>query len=105
MRRVFISQPMKGRDQADIIAERNSVIAVLTRQGFEVMDSMVTDRAPETNSISLWYLGKSLEILSQADAAFFCEGWSGNRGCRIEYEACKAYGIPILGEDIALQAH
>lgn len=96
MKKVFISQPMRGREQADIIAEREKVTAYLKEQGYEVLDSFVTDHSPETNNLRVWYLGKSLEILSQADAAYFCDGWVNNSGCFIEHEVCKQYQITII---------
>lgn len=100
MKKVFISQPMRGREQEDIVAEREKVASYLKEQGYEVLDSFVTDHAPETKQLSVWYLGKSLEILSHADAAYFCNGWFNSPGCFIEHEVCKQYGIFIIRDDI-----
>lgn len=41
----------------------------------------------------LWFLGKSFEMLSTADAAIFCTGWRDARGCKMEKAACDNYGI------------
>lgn len=57
--------------------------------------SFITD-APSKNHLPLYYLGKSLEFLSDADVAVFVGDWSKTRGCQIEYQAAKAYGVPIV---------
>ena len=44
----------------------------------------------------LWFLAKSLELLSTADAAYFADHWDEHRGCKIEHDACKYYNIKIL---------
>ena len=49
--------------------------------------------------IPLCFLAKSLESMSLCHAAYFCKGWENARGCRIEHEAAKAYGLTIIYED------
>lgn len=44
----------------------------------------------------LWFLGKSLELLSNADAIVLGRGWESARGCRIERECANQYGIKIV---------
>ena len=48
--------------------------------------------------IPLCFLAKSLENMSLCHAAYFCKGWENARGCRIEHEAAKAYGLEIIYE-------
>ena len=43
----------------------------------------------------LYLLGKSLELLAEADIAIFGSGWEQSRGCRIEHTCCEEYGIPM----------
>lgn len=45
---------------------------------------------------AVWYLGKSLQILAEADLAYFCKGWNSTRGCRIENQAAYSYDIKII---------
>lgn len=47
----------------------------------------------------LWYLGKSIELLSTADVAYFLKGWNTARGCRIEYMCANDYGIGAYFEE------
>lgn len=49
--------------------------------------------------IPLCFLAKSLENMSKCHVAYFCKGWQTARGCRIEHEAAKAYGIAIIYEE------
>lgn len=98
MKKIYISQPMRGRATNDIIAERKSLIAdaavALRTDDIEVLDTIFTDFAEEAPP--LVYLGRSLEVLARADAAVFAPGWETARGCRIEHDAAEAYGIPIV---------
>lgn len=95
--KVFISQPMRGKSDGEIIAERNSIIAdIKTEYGHEteIVDSFF-EGAP-ADAKPLWFLGRSLEKLSLADKAFFADGWQEARGCKIEHDAAEAYGIEII---------
>lgn len=100
MKRLFISQPMGGRTDEEITAERNSIIGKIAERcgGVEVIDSFFTEDAPDGVNAGLWYLGKSLELLATADCAYFADGWEEFRGCRIEHECAVEYGIDIVGE-------
>ena len=42
------------------------------------------------------FLGKSLELLSTADIAYFAKGWENARGCRIENTCAIEYGITVI---------
>lgn len=44
----------------------------------------------------LWYLAKSLELLSAADVAYFVKGWEKARGCKIENTCAIEYGIDVI---------
>lgn len=96
--KLFISQPMRGKTNEEIKAEREEIIKrVSDRFGeVEVIDSFF-ENAPH-DAKPLWFLGKSLELLSSADAAYFAEGWENFRGCKIEHECAVQYGINIVGE-------
>lgn len=42
------------------------------------------------------YLAKSLELLVDADVAYFAKGWESARGCRIENQCAIEYGIDTI---------
>ena len=98
MKKLFISQPMKDKTNEEIKDERNEIVKRVTERfgEVEVIDSFF-ENAPH-DAKPLWFLGKSLELLSTADCAYFAEGWKEYRGCKIEHEAAVNYGIDIVGE-------
>ena len=96
--KIFISQPMSEKTDEQIKSERESVKELLSMQygEVEIIDSFF-ESAPH-DAKPLWFLGKSLELLSTADCAYFAEGWKDYRGCKIEHECAVQYGIDIVGE-------
>lgn len=95
--RVFISQPMKGKTAEEIKAERERLIGKAQEHygaDIEVVDSFFED-AP-VDARPLWFLGKSLELMSTADAAVFAQDWESARGCRIKNMAAILYGLDVL---------
>lgn len=100
MKRLFISQPMKGKTDEEILAVREKAIASAERhlgEEVEVIDSFF--RSAPVDARPLWFLAKSLELLSTADVAYFAKGWEGARGCRIENICAVDYGIDLVIED------
>ena len=106
-KKAMLSQPMNGLSDEEIVATRNRAIAALEKRGFEVVNTLFTDEWYSKESmekrgvvnIPLCFLAKSLENMSLCHAAFFCKGWEKARGCRIEHEAAKAYGMDIIYEE------
>lgn len=94
MKKLFISQPMKGKTDEQILAEREQAIEAakkLVGEEVEIIDSFF--QAAPADAKPLWFLGKSLELLSSADVAYFAPGWNQFRGCKIEHECAVQYGI------------
>ena len=94
--KVFISQPMKDKTNEEIEAERNEIKKKLEEKygdNFEVIDSFFKDAPHDANP--LWYLGKSLQLLSKADICVFANQWYTARGCVMEHRACEEYHITI----------
>ena len=60
----------------------------------DVIDSFF-ESAPH-NAKPLWFLGKSLELLSTADIAYFAKDWDKYRGCKIEHTCATEYGIDVM---------
>ena len=96
MKKVFISQPMRGKTENEILMERNRIIEeIQTSIGdHEVLDTYFDDFGPGAKPLQ--YLAKSLWMLADADCAYFAPGWKDARGCRIEYDCAIAYGITVL---------
>lgn len=100
MKKLFISQPMRGKTNEEIMAVREKAIESAERElgeKVEVIDSFFKDAPVDANP--LWYLAKSIELLSTADVAYFAKDWEEARGCRIENECAIEYGIELVIED------
>lgn len=106
-KKAMLSQPMAGKTNEEITATREHAIAVLEARGYEVVNTLFTDEWYSKESmekrgvvnIPLCFMAKSLESMSLCHVAYFCKGWEHARGCRIEHEAAKAYGLEIIYED------
>lgn len=100
MKKIFISQPMKGKTDEQILSERERAVSVIKKkysgEEVEVIDSFFQS-APH-DAKPLWFLGKSLELLSTADVAYFIGDWKNYRGCKIENICAKEYGIETIEE-------
>ena len=97
MKKLFISQPMRGKTDEEILKEKEKAVREAKEQlgeEVEVIDSFF--QSAPVDAKPLWFLGKSLELLADADVAYFAKGWETARGCVIEYDSAKAYGIPVI---------
>lgn len=97
MKKLFISQPTRGKTDEEILAERKKAIESAERnlgEPVEVIDSFFQNAPADARP--LWFLGKSLELLSTADIAYFAKGWEDARGCRIENKCAIEYGIEVI---------
>lgn len=107
IQKAMLSQPMAGKSQDEIVATREKAISALTEKGFEVVNTLFTDKWYDTEEmvkrgvvqIPLCFLAKSLENMSLCHAAYFCKGWENARGCKIEHDAAVAYGLEIIYEE------
>jgi len=86
---------MRNLTKEQILERRSKIIEYLETQfsDFEVIDSILD---PSDSKNPLWYLGKSIELLSEADLAVFDSDWYNSRGCLVEFKCCNLYGIKML---------
>lgn len=101
MKKLFISQPMNGKTDKEILKERETAIKNAEKQlgkPVEVIDSFFKDE-PSVGNRPLWFLAKSLELLCTADLAYFAPGWKNARGCRIENTCAIEYGINVIEDN------
>lgn len=95
--KVFISQPMRDKTDEQIKEERAKAVNRIKEtynEDVEIIDSFF-ENAPH-NAKPLWFLGKSLELLADADIAYFCKDWEKYRGCKIDHTCAKEYGIEVM---------
>lgn len=106
-KKAMFSQPMAGKTKKEIAATREKAIEHLQNLGYEIVNTYFTDEWYSKESmgkrgvvqIPLCYLAKSLENMSKCHIAYFAKGWENARGCKIEHDAAKAYGLELIYEE------
>ena len=103
MRKVFISMPMRGRTSEAIknsIDELKMDFLANTVAQCEFINTIVQEEPPQTQDERIWYLGKSIQILSQATTLVVPKQREQYPGCQIEYMVGKLYGLEVIEYDI-----
>lgn len=103
--KVFISQPMHGLDIKDVKAERDKALDAFYDFGLACKWFTDEDKLVDVNMLwaneetsmleepktRLWYLGRSIQTMADADYVIFVRGWSKARGCKVEFQVCEQY--------------
>ena len=101
MKKVFISQPMGGIRESQILKTKEKAkeyVESILGEEVEIIDSFF-DCAPLTKYRSrgpIWCLGESIKLLSDADYIYFVPGWTEARCCVVERLVAEEYGIEII---------
>lgn len=106
-KKAMLSQPMRGKTDEEIIETRNRAIKALEAAGYEVVNTPFTDEWYSKEKmeergvvqVPVCFLAKSIENMSLCHAVYFCKGWDRARGCILENEVAKAYGLDIIYEE------
>ena len=95
--KVFLSHPMNGLTEEQIMSIRHSALLYLSSVygRIELIDNYHHREAP-TNAGRLWHLGRSIQLMEEADAIYFCGDWENARGCCIEERVARYYGLKVL---------
>ena len=91
--KIFLSQPMNGKTDEQIRTERKNIevyLRYLFKKDIEIIDTVLD---LEEGTHPLVYLGKSIELMADADIVCFMDGWRMARGCIIEHEAALRYNL------------
>ena len=115
---IFISQPMSGKSEEEILATRQKEIEKIHQEIREmhrldnkeddiqvnIIDSYIDDAT--RNHIQecvgdginwdIYWLSQSLQRLALADTIWLCEGWEYSKGCNIELKCAIQYGLNIV---------
>lgn len=106
-KKIFISQPMTNLDESEILATRKKEIQYIKEhiKGAEIVGRYFKDATRECvesfeqfdyiKNWDIYWLGKSIEGLAQADVLWLCDGWEYSKGCNIELECAIQYGLKI----------
>lgn len=99
MKKAFISVPMKNKHKKEIENDINVMKAKVEEMYDNVhfVNTIVEDKPPyETNNEAIWYLSKSIELLSYCDILVCKKNVDKYNGCFIEKEIAKRYGLEII---------
>lgn len=98
MPNLFVSLPMRGRDEIDIRNEMEDLCELAEEEygvEFDLMDTYEHGNPPDDILHgNMWYLAKSIEMLTQANFVIFAPGWKNASGCIVEHMICALYDIP-----------
>lgn len=97
--KIMISQPMRGKSNEEIKKERENIVDKLTRKGYTVIDSIISDEPPKDCDEAIYYLSKSIETIGKVDCLYFMKGWEKARGCKIEHEVAVNYNKECMYEN------
>ena len=107
---IFISQPMSGKSEEEILATRQKEIEKIHQlfdadgEQVNIIASYINDatrkhfeeHVSDNINWDIYWLSKSLERLAMADTIWLCEGWEHSRGCNIEFACAIQYGLGIM---------
>ena len=98
MKKLFVSVPMKGREEKEIrasIEKMKKIAEIYEGEELELIDSYIEHNPPKDCQQAVWYLGESLKKLSEADVFIgIDDSWAWS-GCQIEREVARSYNIKI----------
>lgn len=99
--KVFFSQPMHGLTDEEIKRERNCMMSefydyITNELGFDY-DVVIQDvnnnfdlKGPDGCG-RLWYLGRSIQAMDEADYIVFHKDYINANGCRVEHSVARNY--------------
>ncbi len=103
MKKLFISCPMKGRTEENIkksMEQMHKIAEIMFDQELEVIPTYIEDAPPKDAKEAVWYLGKSIQLLAEADF-FVGVGYTEFfNGCMVEYDVARKYGIKSIQLDV-----
>lgn len=97
MKKLFISCPINGRTHENIkksIEKMHKMAEIVFEQPLKVMDSYIDGYIPKTNKQAIYYIGRNIQILAEADYFIGIDCDCDFVGCAIENDVAYRYGIP-----------
>jgi len=103
---MMVSQPLRGKTEDEITADRNRAINFSILYGFNFINTRNTDdwydpeamKGRGVANVPLCFFAKSIESMSKCQLAYFAYGWEFARGCRLEHAVAESYGLVIVEE-------
>ena len=105
-KKLFISCPMKGRTEENIrksMAKMHKLAEIVFDQELDVIPSYIEDNPPKDSNAAVYFLGRSLQLLSQADYYIGVDTFNFT-GCDIENQVARRYRIPSFKVNLSIAA-
>lgn len=94
--KVFLSHAMHGIPEEEVLKLREEMTELVKKhfpdEEIEIIDNYHHDDAPK-DAGRLWHLGRSIQMMGEADLVIFCRGGAGANGVLIEERICRLYKI------------
>lgn len=104
MKKLFVSVPMRGRTEEAIktsITKMKAIAEVYEGEELELIDSYMPGSAPENVNRRIWHLGRSIELMAEADVFIGCgNAYERYPGCDIEFDVARYYQVKYYRVDI-----
>ena len=71
----------------------HKIAEIVFDQELEALPTYIEDNPPENNNQAIWYLGKSIQMMSEADFFIGIEYSDFYKGCSNENNIARDYGI------------
>lgn len=94
--KIMLSRPMKGKTREEIEKEEKEFVEILFDEyddNCEIISSIVENHESKSE---LECFSESIFFMSMADILAMCPGWENARGCKLEHEIAKAYGVKVI---------
>ena len=103
MKKVFISQPMRGYAMTEILSEREIALKMAEKILHEKM-MLIDTYFPDEYIKGINVQGKVITAIIDADVVVFARLWEKASGCKFEHSVAKRLEKPIieLGNGVAI---
>lgn len=93
---VFISQPMTGKTEEEILSKRTELIAKIKECYGDC--NIINSYTSEDEDLAcpnpyLYYLGKAIQKMAEANVIIFAKQWEMSTGCLTEFNLCQKLDI------------
>lgn len=99
--KIFISMPMHGVPEEELRKRFGEVEDRLEAEGHDWLHASIVGYdacGRDVKNMRIYNLARSMAIMSECDAVYFCKGWEKANGCMIEYAAANVYGLKVFYE-------
>jgi len=93
---------MRGRTHEDYLNEKERAARYLNEYESSLYTYEIIDSYNTENDTALVLLGKTIQLMAEAELVIFMPGWHLSRGCKVEFDIAQGYNIQyvVFGEKL-----